>query len=261
MEMKYSNQYYKSGKQLAVLNTISVSYLLVVLTALSITISGIFSGCKKKNEKKPTCRIITASISSSNVVFNFLYNSKDKLSRITTAFGTESFDYPNDSTIVIVTQAADTFQSKKIVTVNHEGLAVNLRIENSISGTPFTNDAFEYNGSEITKQTSTSSLDPKPKITTYTWLNGNLISISTGGATIERREYFTDRLRQVGDFFSFSQFIQGFETVRTINLVKSSSQRALSFSYDFGSDQNITSVKASFENGIVAFQDYQYECK
>ncbi len=261
MKTKNYNRIFLSEKKLSRIDDVRRSLKLLILSALLFTASGIFSGCKKSNDKKPTCRIIAASIPSSGVVFNFLYNNNGKLSRISTAFGTASFDYPADNTVIVTTQASDTFQSRKIIKVNAAGLATNVRIENNTAGTQFTNDAFEYTGNELAKQTSTSSFDPNPRITTYTWFNGNMVSIASGGAITESREYFTDKPRQDGDFFTFNQFIQGFEIVRTKNLVKSTSQSGLNFTYEFGADGNISSVKATFSSGVSAFQDYQYECK
>ena len=241
---------------------LSSTYKIIITGCLILIISGTFSACKKSNDKKPACSIIAASIPSVGTLFNFLYNSNGKLTRISADRNFTTFDYPTDNTIIATTVDSGRFQSKKIINVNAAGLATNVRIENNVAGTEFTNDSFEYNGEELTRSTSTSSFDATSRITTFTWFNGNMVTITSGGTIIESREYFTDKPRQIGDFFSFNQFVQGFETVRTKNLVKFTSQSSgINFTYEFGADNNISSVKAALSNGVSAFQDYQYECK
>lgn len=218
-------------------------------------------GCKKSNDKKPTCRIIAASVPSLGFIFNFSYdNSNGKLTRISAGRNFTTFDYPTDNTVIATTLDSGRFQSKRIINVNAVGLATNVRTENNAAGTAFTNVAFEYIGEELMKSTGTSSSNPNPIITTFTWVNGNLITITSGGTIIERRDYFTDKPRQIGDFFSFNEFIQGFETVRTKNLVKSTS--GTNFTYEFGGPAgNISSVQVISPGGNREFIDYQYECK
>ena len=232
----------------------------LVLSFTLLTVTAAFWSCKKSNDKKAECKIIAASIPSLGVLFNFSYNNNGKLTRISAGRNFTTFDYPAENTVIATTLDSGRFQSKRIINVNAAGLATNVRIENNAAGTLFINNSFEYSGEELMKSRSTSSSDPNPRITTFTWVNGNLITITSGGAIIETRDYFTDKPRQIGDFFSFSEFIQGFETVRTKNLVKSTS--GTNFTYEFGGPAgNISSLQTISPGGNRDIIDYQYECK
>ena len=235
---------------------------MLFLSSILYIVSGSFGGCKKGNDKKNACRITASSIASLGSLSNFSYNGNGKLNRISTGSVVTTFDYPTGNTIIAITLDSGRFQSKKIIKVNAAGLATNVRVENNESGTAFVNDSFEYIGNELIRSVSTSFLDDSSRITTFTWFNGNMVTVRSGGTIIESREYFTDKPLRIGDVISFTQFFQGFETVRTKNLVKFTSQGSgLNFTYEFGSDGNISSVKVDAPNGIGGFQDYQYECK
>lgn len=262
MKIKNNLQNFLSDRKTIFIDDIRKPIKILLLSLTLLTVTGAFWSCKKNDTKKPVCKIIAAAIPSTGLVFNFLYNSDGKPARISAATAISSFEYPTANTVIITTITAGSFQSKKIINVNAAGLATNVRIKNNIAGTEFTNDAFEYNGTELAKQTSTSSFNPQPRVSTYTWFNGNMITVSSNGAITESRDYFTDKPLQAGDVFAFTQFTQGFEIIRTKNLTKSTSLGSgLSFTYEFRSDGNISSAKTSLTNGNSASQDYQYECK
>lgn len=235
----------------------------IIVTGCVLLIAMItIPGCKKDNAKSPACRIIATSIPSLGIIINFSFNSNGKLNRISSSLVITTIDYPTDNTVVAITTDAGVFRDKKIITVNAAGLATNVRIENNAAGTEFTNDSFEYNGEELARSVGTASINSTPIITTFTWFNGNMITSTSGGAIIESRDYFTDKPRQIGDVFAFTQLTQGFETIRTKNLAKFTSQgQGLNFTYEFGADGNISSAKTTLSSGVSGFQDYQYECK
>jgi hypothetical protein len=243
-------------------NKLMRTFETVIFSAMLMCLTGIFTGCKKTDAKRPDCKIMAASLPSLNALFNFSYNSNGKPARIIAASTISSFEYPTDNTIIFTTLDSGRFQGRKIITVNAAGLATNIRIETNVAGTDFANNSFAYDGEELTKSVSTQSSDTTSTITKFTWFNGNMVTVTTDGTVTENRQYFGDKPRQAGDFFSFLEFTQGFETIRTKNLVKFSSQSSgLNFTYDFGAGGNISSVKAELANGGVFFQDYQYECK
>jgi hypothetical protein len=230
---------------------ISSSMLLFVLV--------IFGGCKKNNDEKPVCRVIAASGTSGGSNYHLEYNGDGKVTRISNGAVVTTFEYPADNLIIGTTLDAGIFRNKQIINVNAAGLALNVRTENNLAGTDWTNSAYEYNGDELMKATNTFSGGGSPTITSYTWLNGNMISAQTG-SFIEALGYYTDQPRQTGDFLAFAQFIQGFETIRNKNLLKfDSSALGIDFIYEFQPDGNILSIKI-ISGGTPTFLIYQYEC-
>jgi hypothetical protein len=224
---------------------------------LGITVS--FSGCKKNDDtvKKPVCRFLTETIVGTGPSLRFSYNNDGKVSRIVVNNGTvHAFTYEGNIT-TIITVDSGAFRSRAIVTNNDAGLATNVRTEQDAAGTVWSNTKLEYNGEELAKSTNTSSTGSTPTITTYSWSNGNLVSETSGSGTINY-EYYTDKLWQMGDYWSFVESIEGFEIVRNKNLLKSLPTNTL-LTYDFGLDGNITSLKIN-SGSSVNFIDYEYEC-
>src|SRR5258708_36720762 len=118
---------------------------ILISVILLLAIAATFSGCKKSDDKKPTCRIITATPVPGTDAIHFSYNSAGKLDRIVSASTIILFDYTGN-TSTVTTLNGGTFSSKKIVTINAVGLATNVRVENNISGTNWSNTSFNYNG-------------------------------------------------------------------------------------------------------------------
>jgi hypothetical protein len=65
-----------------------------------------------------------------------------------------------------------------------------------------------------------------------------------------------DKPTQTGDYLSIVQLLNGYETLRTKNLLKTYSQ--VNFVYNFRPDGNISSVVTDTNNQI--FFEYDYEC-
>jgi hypothetical protein len=168
-------------------------------TAAALVMIITFAGCKKDKDeaKKPDCRIITITPTPSGSSFNISYNSDGKISTISTGSDITTFAY-SGNTIIANTTNAGTFSSKKIITLNGNGMAVNVKTETNAAGTNWSNDVYEYSGTELIKATTTSSSGGTPTISTLTWNNVNLVSIASG-SSVTTLDYFTDKPAQVGD--------------------------------------------------------------
>ena len=218
------------------------------------------AGCKKDKDeaKKPDCRIITVTPTTSGSSFNISYNSDGKISTISTGSDITSFAY-SGSTIIATTTNSGTFGSKKIITLNANGMATNVKTEFNASGTDWSNDVYEYSGTELIKATTTSSSGGAPNVSTVTWSNGNLVSISSGSG-VSTLDYFTDKPAQTGDYLSLAQLVAGYQIYKTKNAIKSlfSGSTITSFDYSFDGDNKITSLTATGGSNIT--YSYQHQC-
>jgi hypothetical protein len=236
------------------MKTTQLATAAALLTIISL------AGCKKDKDeaKKPDCRIITITPTPSGSAFNISYNSDGKISTISTGSDVTTFAY-SGNTVIATTTNSGTFSSKKIITLNAQGLATNVKTENNASGTDWNNDLYEYSGTELIKATSTSSTGGTPSVSTLTWSNGNLVSI-TSGSNVSTIDYFTDKPAQVGDYLHIAQLVGGFQIYRTKNAIKSllSGSSITSFDYSFDADNKITSLTATGSSNVTF--TYQHQC-
>jgi hypothetical protein len=219
-------------------------------------------GCKKDKDeaRKPDCRIITATPTptSSGDPFNISYNSEGKISTLSQDMDVTTFAY-SGNTVIATTNTSGTFARKNIITLNADGLATNVRTETNTSGTDWTNQAFEYSGTEIIKATTTSSGGGTPSVSIVTWSNGNLVSITSGSSTTTL-DYYTDKPAQTGDYLSLAQLVAGYQIYRTKNAIKSilSGSSINNFDYSFDGDGKITSLIATGASNTT--YSYQHQC-
>jgi hypothetical protein len=217
------------------------------------------AGCKKdKDDKKPDCRIITITPSPTGSAFNISYNSEGKISTISTGGDITTFAY-SGNTVIATTTNSGTFKRKMIITLNGNGLATNVKTETNASGTTWNNDLYEYSGTEIIKATGTSSAGGTPTVSTLTWSNGNLVSI-TSGSSVSTLDYFTDKPAQTGDYLHIAQLVAGYQIYRTKNAIKSllSGSSITSFNYTFDADNKISSLAATGSSNTTF--NYQHQC-
>jgi len=218
-------------------------------------VAGIFAACKKNNDKKPVCKIITATIAGAPQPYRFIYNSKGQLSRTVAGSALFAYDYAGDS-VIITREDSGRYQARTVATLNSLGLATNVRLYTSASGADWNNTANEYNGEELIRSTYTSS-NGVPSVSTYTWSNQNMVAQINGTDTTVY-EYYTDKPILKGDYLDFTNFLQGYETIRNKNLLKSIYGEL--FTYDLGQNGNITTLEVTAGNSR-GFIDYEYECK
>jgi len=222
---------------------------------LTLVMAGIFNGCKKSNDKKTFCKISTVTPIPTGTAIQLTYNSQNRLNRVVSGTSVVTYEF-SDNTTIVTNLVTDTLNSRTTVTMNPSGLAINVRAETGASGANWNNTFYEYNGDELAKSTLTTSIGGSPVITTYSWSNHNMVS-STTDTTTTNFAYYSDKLRQSGDYLDLIQLLQGYQIYRTKNLIKSIAGAVLT--YEFRSDGNITSLQAT--NGTTSsFLDYQYQC-
>ena len=236
--------------------THSLKMLFAVLLAVLVY------GCKKDKDdvKKPSCRIITATPtpSSAGDPFSISYNEDGKISSLTQGTNVTSFLYSGNNAIA-TQMTGGTFSLRKIITINSDGLASNVKTEYDQAGTNWNNEAYDYSGTELVKATTTSSSGGAPTIAILTWSDGNLISL-TSGSNVTTIDYFTDKKAQMGDYLDLAQLVAGYKIYRTKNMIKSifSGSSITTFSYNFDGEGKITSMDlGGAGTGSYA---YQHQC-
>lgn len=227
---------------------------LPAITAV-LLIAGVFPGCKKTNDSKPDCKIITIAPVPTGSSYHITYNAEGKIRRLVYNSSLVNYEY-NGNTVTATSEDSGSFRSRKIISLNEAGLAINVRTEQNITGTDWVNDFYEYNGEELTRSTNTSSTGSKPTITNYVWSGHNLVSGTVDSSTTVF-DYYPDKPRSDGDYFSLIKTLLGYDVFRPKNLVKSVDGTV--FEYDFNSDGKITSLTLN-SGGNSIFLDYEYQC-
>lgn len=230
------------------------------LTALvSLFIIAGFVSCKKDaTPTKPDCKIV--GVAAAGNAISFTYNADGKLSSKNSSTGTDRLTY-NGNTITITTTTGTQVSTIKTVTLNVNGLASKVST-NDGAGTHLSDIVYEYNGTELSKETVTTSAGDT-FITTHTFSGGNMIT-SQSDANITTLNYSNNIPAQTGDLWSFSNLQQGYETIRTKNALTSiespGSASISTINYVFDADGKITSLN-NISNGVLFTFSYQYECK
>jgi hypothetical protein len=227
--------------------------LISLSSALAITC--ILFQCKKSNDKKPSCQIITATFAPNVSTIHLTYNTEGKPSRIVANILDMTYKYSADS-VTIVTFQSGNFQSKTIASLNKDGLATSVRTEFDTLGATWSNTIYEYNGQELSRSTLFTSAGGKPVVSTYSWVNQNLV-LSTTDTTSQTFGYYTNKPRQPGDYLLLVNQLQGFEIYRNKNLLKTIGETSLN--YEFGTDGKINSFTATTGANEI-FVNYEYQC-
>jgi YD repeat-containing protein len=223
---------------------------------LALALSGILVQCKKDNEKKPACNLITVTTAPNGTPIHLTYNADGKLSRAVSTNSVIAYEYTPSSATIVTTNSGN-FGSKTIATLNNDGLAINVRTENDSLGNSWSNTFYEYNGQELSKSTLTTSAGGPAMVTTYTWVNQNLVLLTTD-ASSQVFGYYSNKLRQTGDYLLLVQQLQGYEIYRNKNLFKSLD--AVNLNYEFGTDGRINSLSVT-SGATESFIIYEYQCE
>jgi len=223
------------------------------LTAsLTIILVGIFGGCKKNNDKKAVCHIVSISSTMDSLTNNFTYDKDGKL--IQDLYGASITTYSYDGSVTTITNYdTGTFQKRTIVMNNSSGLAINVRTEYDPNGANWANSFYEYNGDEVARVIYTYSGNPS-STSTYLWADHNMVGQVTGTDTTTF-EYYTDKPRQDGDYLYLTQVVSGYEVYRCKNLLKG--YVGATFTYDFTPDGKIAAFRIPALNTVLS---YEYLC-
>ena len=223
-----------------------------------VFLAAIIAGCNKNSDKKAAaaCQITSMRDTTNNNTNELTYNSNGKLSNLVQGSLITTYDYADNKVIITQTDGG-TLISKTTAVLNNMGLAVNVYKETPQTGIAWRNILHEYDGQQIARSTETTAEGHPAVITTYQWSNGNLISAITGSDTATYG-YYLDKPGQPGDYLSIGQMLQGYDQIRAKNLFKSIDDNT--FTYGFGPDGKISSIR-SISGGVTVFEyQYQYKC-
>lgn len=228
------------------------------LSVLVLSVGLFMSSCKKEKDTiKETCKIITVTPNSGNA-FNFTYNSSGQIETVTTGNTVTVFSY-SGNIILANTTVNGAFSTKKTITLNTNGFAATVKTETNANGSAWYKDTYDYNGTEIIKDTYTNSQNVVPEVTTVAWSGGNIISI-TQNSTTTTVEYYMDKPSQQGDYFQLNQIIQGYKVYTTKNAIKSALTNGNISSFDYTYEQGKIVAFKFNANGTLINYNYQYQC-
>lgn len=216
---------------------------------------------KDDGQKDSHCRIVTLIWSLSQDTFHITYNNSGKISKVETEESVSNFEYAGNR-ITKTTSVLGVLREIKNITVNAAGLATNVRTEEMDGAGTWRNEAYQYNGEEVSSAVLSYSGTNYTNTITYTWQNHNMVEVknSISPAVLEL-QYYTDKARQDGDYsLSLHKMLLGYEVLRCSNLLKSSG--GMVYQYDFDTEGKIVPVEYTEPgNRSPIFMKYEYECK
>lgn len=219
--------------------------------------AGALSGCKKNADAKAVCHVMGIYDVQDSINEGLTYDSQGRLSVAASASQLYTYEHSDHQTIITY-YSSGLLISKTTAITNQDGLAVDVRVENTQTGIAWVNYANEYEDQRIIRTTTTYA-DRRPAIvTTYQWTDGNMTALISGSDTT-RFTYYTDKPSQVGDYLSLAQLTLGYEQYRVKNLFKG--QDDISFVYAWGSDGKISALKETSGGNDVAGLLLQYQCE
>lgn len=175
----------------------------LILFAASIFIYS----CKKPqpvndgSQKDPTCRVVTLIWSLTRDTFHITYNNSGKISKLSSGESVSNFEY-SGNTMIKTRFDSGVLKERKIITTNAAGLATNIRTEEIVQGVVvWHNQAYQYNGEEVSGATLTYSGSSYTNTITYTWQNHNMAGVKNNiSPAVLEFQYYTDKPRQDGDY-------------------------------------------------------------
>jgi hypothetical protein len=235
---------------------------LIIISLLAFVLS-----CKKENDKTSSC-LITSLIqagTNGNQVFNLTYNDEGKVATIDQVSGLathKDFSYQGNTIYVISLDKDGHFTQKDSITIDDKGRPLNIRQFMTADGSVYTNIIFEYNGDDLVKHVQTSYPGSSTSTTTFTYQNGNPVTLSSGNAS-SILDFYTDKKLQKGDYLEVASLIQyGISIYPHKNLVKmiASGGSITNLVYEYNSDGLISKLTATSGNDITLL-NYGYECR
>lgn len=187
------------------------------------------------------------------------YNSDGTLKTVAQGSLVSTYAYSGNTYTVTVTMNGNFFL-QSTVTFNADSLATNVRSSYLQNGTNWQNSAFEYNGTQLSKETLTKQSGGPAVVTTFQWTGGNLTQQDVDG-DITTYTYYTNQPNEDGDFFWEEMLFAGAQIIRNKNLLKSESHYGddSNITYTFDTDGKITSWTR--DDGTNTYTTtYQYQC-
>lgn len=217
-----------------------------------ITLFILLTGCKKDKTKEQDCKLLTVTTDVGSTVFT--YDGNGRISSITRGNKVARYEYSGSSVIVNVT-VDGAFFHKINATLNDNHLPVNIRLDKNVAGTQWNNYLMEYSGTQLIKRTDTYHTGSTPQVANYTWVNGNLVSSTSGSGTVSFT-YDESKAVQAADVLTVSGLLSddGFIMIKNRNLVNSFN--GMPVTYTFDAYNRITGANI----GTVASSSYQYTC-
>jgi hypothetical protein len=226
------------------------------------------TSCKKKEDDKPTCRIIgvTENESGVNTAVAVTYDTDKRISQVQRTTGnavnTTVFTYSGNTISATTKNRLNIVVNKSDITLNNEGLISTIQRLNPINNSVQSTTSFEYSNRQLTKVTEQSG-SSNADVTTTTYSNGNLATTTSTTGMTQSYEYYTDRNFLEGDFLRYSQYLEsGALAIVNRNLVKAittDGSDILNLSYNFDNDGKVTHITQT-QNADVTNYDFQYQC-
>lgn len=206
-------------------------------------------------EPELSCHIVQYEVGGATTSID--YNSEGNIRSVSHPDGsTTTFVYSGNT--IIKNEAGTT----TTISLNPDGLVVNSRSEDDSDPNLWENTAFEYNGRQVIKKTSTDSNGNEYE-GFYEWNDGNVVAY-TEGTLVQTFEYYPGQDIQDGDYLQFTfTMLYGTSLLKSANLLKSieSGGDIANFDYEFDDDDKITSVTATGSSfGGTMTGNYTYAC-
>lgn len=242
--------------------------LIVAFTSFTLLSCNKDDDPRTEEEPKPSsCRINTIYNNDGEVQMQFTYNEAGKVVKATQGGLTLNYQYNGNTIVIEGTNASGEFVSKSTWILNNQGYVTNVRAEYNESGTQWAESQYEYeDGTRLVRYTGTNSTSgSQPFVQTYTWENGNIVSVKTGAGKITTYSYYTDMPKQPGEYFSYSELIgpgTGAKIYNTKNALKSftTENGTTSFTYQTDDDGKIVAMLYKYGTDPSTKVGFGYVC-
>jgi hypothetical protein len=240
---------------------------------LSALVSCVFimQGCSKSggtesDDQEPedtdlsgNCRVIKttrANFSGST----FEYDDQKRLVKRINGSYTAEISYAGN-TITVIGKSGGNLSSTRTVTVNALGYATNVKTEYPNINNSY-NEAFEYDGKQLVKITTTRVSNPLPSYTTYQWFEGNMVKETRPNGDITTWAFDTNELSQKGDYKYLVNLLEGYVTIVNKNRVKKVVESGVTYDITHVEDETgkIKYYRVVTSDGADYRVDLTYEC-
>jgi len=241
---------------------------------LSAIISGIFlvQGCSKsggtdnnddqdpdETEQFGNCRVIKttrANFSGST----FKYDDQKRLVRRVNGEHTMEISYGGNMATVVGTSYGNLSYTRT-VTFNNLGYAINVKTEYP-NNTNWNNEAYDYDGKQLVKITTTRGNNPLPSYTTYQWFEGNMVKETRSNGGITTYAFDTNELTQKGEYQNLFSLSAGYVAIVNKNRVKKVIEDGITYDITHVEDETgkIKYYRVVSSDGADYRVDLTYEC-